>query len=441
MLRPMRWLGRRVLRAGTSGTGRCSCSPAPRLAALARGGVAVALASLVPAWLTTAGSRSRCGTRRCTSAALGSRSPRGWPGRRWPSASASCCRRASPRRPPLAGRRARPRAPPQLRAREQIQRSATRAAAAAARRRRRPRPRVRRRLPGRRARGARSPACVYGDRALAARPSCCSATRTRCSFPALERIAKRRHWRLVKLTKGGCPPLRVRVLLADDAAQNPSCATWREHTLRRIERRAPGAGRRRLVGELHGPRRRAQARPRREHARARAGYAPTLARLRAAAGRVAVLTDAPRPPQNIPSCVSGAMRRLRRCAFARGPAVARAVRDPRCRRAACAGVATIDATSQFCLAGPVPGGDRRRARLPQQRPYHGELHGDDARRGSSGTCRRHGAQEPAHDDRDARLYDTASTGGRRFARPGRAPGSAPRRRRACAPIRTGGARC
>jgi hypothetical protein len=57
-----------------------------------------------------------------------------------------------------------------------------------------------------------------------------------------------------------------------------------------------------------------------------AGYAPTLARLRAAARRVAVLTDVPRPPKDIPSCVSGAMRQLRRRARA---GAGERVRDPR----------------------------------------------------------------------------------------------------------------
>ena len=84
-----------------------------------------------------------------------------------------------------------------------------------------------------------------------------------------------------------------------------------------------------------------------------AGYEWTLERLRAVAGRVAVLTDAPRPPQNIPSCVSAALHNLRRCAFVGGPAVARAfaIRDAVKRLR---GVATIDATSQFCLATLCP---------------------------------------------------------------------------------------
>ena len=80
---------------------------------------------------------------------------------------------------------------------------------------------------------------------------------------------------------------------------------------------------------------------------------PTLRRLRAAARRVTVLVDPPRPPLNIPDCVSGAMRDLRRCAFARGRRCERAfaVRDA-VRRVK--GVGELDTTSQFCLARTCP---------------------------------------------------------------------------------------
>ena len=84
-----------------------------------------------------------------------------------------------------------------------------------------------------------------------------------------------------------------------------------------------------------------------------AGYAPTLRRLQAAGARVSVIADPPRPPWNIPSCVSGAMKKLTRCAFDRGPAVARAAsigaaadRVP--------GVRLLDATDRFCLARTCP---------------------------------------------------------------------------------------
>ena len=179
----------------------------------------------------------------------------------------------------------------------------------------------------------RSPACVYGDRRSSKTVVLFGDSHAMQWFPALEATAKRRHWRLVELTKSGCPPPLVQILLAGTARQDPSCDVWRESALRRIERERPALV---LVGMsmrytvLDGERRLGRG----ESTRALgAGYAPALARLRAAAGRVAVLTDVPRPPTDIPSCVSGAMRHLRRCAFARGPALANAfaIRDAAAR--------------------------------------------------------------------------------------------------------------
>jgi peptidoglycan/LPS O-acetylase OafA/YrhL len=199
----------------------------------------------------------------------------------------------------------------------------------------------------------RSPACVYGDSRSSKTVVLFGDSHAMQWFPALEATARRRHWRLVELTKGGCPPPLVTILFPGTPRQDPSCAVWRESALRRIERERPALV---LVGlsmrytVLDGDRRLARG----DSTRALgAGYAPTLARLRAAAGRVAVLTDVPRPPEDIPSCVSGAMRDLRRCAFARGPALkhALAIRDAAAR---VPGIETVDATDRFCLPDLCP---------------------------------------------------------------------------------------
>jgi peptidoglycan/LPS O-acetylase OafA/YrhL len=200
----------------------------------------------------------------------------------------------------------------------------------------------------------RSPACTYGDRDSRTTVVLFGDSHAMQYFPALERIAKRRRWRLVNLTKGGCPPARVRVLYPLTPRANAACDAWRENTLQRIERHERPALV--IVGSsvrytvLDGARRLGKDASTRALG---AGYAPTLERLRAGAGRVAVLTDAPRPPWNIPSCVSGAMKALRRCAFPRGPATARAAAI-RAAAARVRGVSVIDATNQFCLPTLCP---------------------------------------------------------------------------------------
>jgi hypothetical protein len=82
-------------------------------------------------------------------------------------------------------------------------------------------------------------------------------------------------------------------------------------------------------------------------------YGAALRRLRRAAPHVAVLTDSPRPPLDVPGCVSAAMKHLRRCAFRRGKAVAASAPiDAAVRRAQ--GISTIDPTSRFCLPDLCP---------------------------------------------------------------------------------------
>jgi peptidoglycan/LPS O-acetylase OafA/YrhL len=201
----------------------------------------------------------------------------------------------------------------------------------------------------------RSPACVYGDRRSRTTVVLFGDSHAMQYFPALEKLARRRHWRLVELTKTGCPPPRVRVIYALSKREYPQCDVWRERALERIEHvERPalvvvGASAHYTVVGAGGARLGADA-----GTRALAdGYAPTLERLLATVPRVAVLRDVPRPPFDIPDCVSESMRRLRRCAFPKRKAIAR----PGTIAAAAArveGVDVIDPTSQFCLATLCP---------------------------------------------------------------------------------------
>jgi peptidoglycan/LPS O-acetylase OafA/YrhL len=157
-----------------------------------------------------------------------------------------------------------------------------------------------------------SPPCVYGDPRSKDTVVLFGNSHAMHWFPALERIAARRGWRLVALTRAGCAIGEVRF--------SDRCDAWREHTLRRIERRE----RPRLVivatstsmslgvvvdGERLG---REASRP-----HLRRGLEHTLRRLRATGARVIVIKDLPRSPHDVPDCVSREPKRLERCAFPR----------------------------------------------------------------------------------------------------------------------------
>jgi SGNH domain-containing protein len=199
----------------------------------------------------------------------------------------------------------------------------------------------------------RSPRCVYGDRGSRTTVVLFGDSHAMQFFPALEPIAVRRHWRLVQLTKSGCPPAAVEVVYTPLNRAYPECDSWRADTLARIARERPALvvaaasvdytvvadGRR--LGDAAAT------------AALAAGYAPMLRRLRRLVPRVAVIVDPPKPPWDIPDCVSRALHKLRRCAFRRGPAVARAnAMAAGARRVR--GVRVIDASGRFCLPELCP---------------------------------------------------------------------------------------
>jgi peptidoglycan/LPS O-acetylase OafA/YrhL len=198
-----------------------------------------------------------------------------------------------------------------------------------------------------------SPRCVYGARHSSTTAVLYGDSHAMQLFPALERVAKRRGWRLVNLTKAGCPPNIVAVVSPLSRRRYPECDAWRGYALRRIREERPALvlaagsahhqvfdGSRRLAGDAAV---RALA----------AGWRPALRDLRAAASSVVVTTDPPRAPIDVPGCVSDHLRELRRCAFARGPATERARAVAEAARAV-SGVTVLDPTDMLCLPDLCP---------------------------------------------------------------------------------------
>jgi peptidoglycan/LPS O-acetylase OafA/YrhL len=198
-----------------------------------------------------------------------------------------------------------------------------------------------------------SPRCVYGDRRSRATVVLFGDSHAMQFFPALEPIALRRHWRLVQLTKSGCPAPAVDVIYTPLNRAYPECDAWRADTYARIARERPAlvvvAASVDYTVVEHGRRLGTAA----GTAALAAGYRPTLQRLRRMVPRVAVLVDAPKPPWDVPDCVSKRLHQLRRCAFPRGPAVARAATIA-AGAASVRGVHIIDPADRFCLPRLCP---------------------------------------------------------------------------------------
>jgi hypothetical protein len=193
-------------------------------------------------------------------------------------------------------------------------------------------------------RGVASPPCVYGDAGSPTTVVLFGDSHALEYSPALIRVARARAWRLVVLTKSGCPSAGVTVINSRDDTPYAACDAWRAATLRRIlgtEKPAlivlansSGA----VVVRHARPLGRAASR------RALAGaYAALARRLLATGAPVVALRDPTRPRFEVPACVARWLRDLRRCAFPRrsgdpvGAALARV-----------AGLTLLDPSTRLC---------------------------------------------------------------------------------------------
>src|SRR5699024_5298103 len=85
----------------------------------------------------------------------------------------------------------------------------------------------------------RSPACVYGDPDGKKTVVLFGDSHAMQWFPALNKVAKKRHWRLLGLTKSGCTPAKTTVFTGAFKRGYTECDTWRRKTLKRIEKADP----------------------------------------------------------------------------------------------------------------------------------------------------------------------------------------------------------
>ena len=84
-----------------------------------------------------------------------------------------------------------------------------------------------------------SPPCVYGDPNSTTTAILFGDSHAAQWLPALQRIAQANDWRLVSLTKSGCPPVPVTVWNAPLNRPYRECNQWRQNSLQRIEDEQP----------------------------------------------------------------------------------------------------------------------------------------------------------------------------------------------------------
>jgi peptidoglycan/LPS O-acetylase OafA/YrhL len=202
-------------------------------------------------------------------------------------------------------------------------------------------------------RQVRSPACVYGNPDADTTVVLFGDSTAMHYFPALERLAERREWRLVGLTKAGCSPAlfpRFNVALKREYTE---CYEWRDHALGRIADEEPDmivlAGRADTLAYIDGKTlRRADSVP-----IVTDGWAALFERLRRTGAQLVLMKDGPRPDKDIPECVSANLGDLPTCAFDRDAAFDYVSTDARAARRV-GGVHVIDLAPLLCNADTCP---------------------------------------------------------------------------------------
>jgi peptidoglycan/LPS O-acetylase OafA/YrhL len=161
-------------------------------------------------------------------------------------------------------------------------------------------------------------------------------------FPALERIADEQRWRLVVLTKAGCPLWDVELRLQSLRRDYTECYEWREAALDRIEEEQPDL----VVVSA------AVFNPRGEDFTRRwaDGVTRTTTELQERTGaEVVALQDTPHPGEDVPRCLAEHVDDVQECAASRE----KALKDPERRaltaqRAAASGAVVVDPVPWFC---------------------------------------------------------------------------------------------
>jgi peptidoglycan/LPS O-acetylase OafA/YrhL len=145
--------------------------------------------------------------------------------------------------------------------------------------------------------------CVFGARDAATTVVLFGDSHAAHWFPAVQRVAAERSWRVVTLLKAACSPSRVANYYRLVGSVEPECSQWRAETLRRIGEMHPALV---LMAGYSGYRK-ADGQHAFSYSEWRDGTKATLASLAAANVPTALLLDNPVAAGDLPICLGRAM--------------------------------------------------------------------------------------------------------------------------------------
>jgi hypothetical protein len=169
-------------------------------------------------------------------------------------------------------------------------------------------------------------------------------------FPALDQVARERQWRLQVWTKVTCPPVDLPITSPVLGREYTECEQWRSALLDRIRAERPAVV---ILGMAR-------------HYDAQYGfsvYSPEwlagltrmVADIRAAGSAVAVMGAIPKPPSNVPTCLSVNLASATECTFDSSSNVDLAGIAAEQAATAAGGGYYFDIVTLFCAAGRCPG--------------------------------------------------------------------------------------
>ncbi|HEX2274581.1 MAG TPA: acyltransferase family protein [Acidimicrobiales bacterium] len=164
-------------------------------------------------------------------------------------------------------------------------------------------------------------------------------------FPALDRVAAERGWKLVSLTKSTCPPFPIAVWSPDLGRHYRECDAWRDAVLARVRADRPALvvlG----VARHYGPEFRFEV-----HGRAWLdGLADMVRLVQAEGARAVVLGPPPLPAGDVPDCLSSNLSQVVACTQRPEEGVDMGALAAERAAVVGAGGTYVDVTQWFCAA-------------------------------------------------------------------------------------------
>jgi hypothetical protein len=172
-------------------------------------------------------------------------------------------------------------------------------------------------------------------------------------FPALDRLATERGWRLVSMTKSGCTPAAITVWNTNFKRAYTECDSWRAAVIERVAAERPAVV---IVASSHPyPVAENGARaPDDDGTRLAEGLARTLSDLVPLAGQVVLLGDTPKFAVDPPECLSAHLDDALACSESRATMLDPAWIETEASVAGVTGAAFVDPTGWACPTDPCP---------------------------------------------------------------------------------------